>query len=199
MNMTRRTAIAGTAMIAAAASALAAPATYAIDSAHSSAQFRVKHLMIANVRGEFSKVTGSLTFDASNLAACAVEASIPIDTVNTREEARDKHLKSPDFFDAAKFPAITFKSTKFEAGSGKGNYKVTGDLTMHGVTKPVVLTVESSAEVKGMRGETRMGAQATTRINRKDFGVSWSRNLDGGGVAVSDEVDITIDMELIKK
>jgi polyisoprenoid-binding protein YceI len=173
-------------------------ATYDIDSAHSSANFKIRHMMISNVRGQFSKVTGSIEFDAKNPNASKVNAVIDVNTIDTREEARDKHLKSPDFFDVAKFPSITFKSKTF-APAGAGKYKVTGDLTIHGVTKEVVLDLSDvTPEAKGMRGETRIGGQAATKINRKDFGLTWSKSMDGGGVVVGDEVDITIDLELIK-
>jgi polyisoprenoid-binding protein YceI len=174
-------------------------ATYEIDSSHSSANFTVRHLMISNVRGQFSKVTGKVQFDPKNLAASSVEATIDTTTVNTREERRDAHLKSADFFDVAKYPSMTFKSKKF-AAAGAGKYKVTGDLTIHGVTKEVVLDLaEVTPETKGMQGETRVGGQASTKINRKDFGLTWSKTMDGGGAVVGDEVQITLDLELIKK
>ena len=186
----------------AAAIAVAAPAaaqTWDIDTAHSSAQFSVKHLMVSTVRGDFGKTTGTIEFDGKNVAGIKVNATIDATTINTRNEGRDKHLKSADFFDVEKFPTITFTS-KSVAAAGAGKFKVTGDLTMRGVTKQVVLDVEGpSAEIKGTRGETRIGATATTTINRQDFGVSWSRALDSGGVVVSDQVQITIDLELIKK
>lgn len=174
-------------------------ATYEIDSSHSSANFTVRHLMISNVRGQFSKVTGKVQFDPKNLAASSVEATIDTTTVNTREERRDAHLKSADFFDVAKYPSMTFKSKKF-AAAGAGKYKVTGDLTIHGVTKEVVLDLaEVTPETKGMQGETRVGGQASTKINRKDFGLTWSKTMDGGGAVVGDDVQITLDLELIKK
>lgn len=174
-------------------------ATYEIDSAHSSANFKIKHLMISNVRGHFSKVTGTVEFDPKNLSASKVEASVDVNTIDTREENRDKHLKSPDFFDVAKYPAMTFKSKKF-AAAGTGRYKVTGDFTLHGVTKELVLDLtDVTAEAKGMRGETRVGGQASTKISRKDFGLSWNRAIESGGVVVGDEVEITIDLELVKK
>ena len=186
----------------AAALAVAAPAaaqTWDIDTAHSSAQFAVKHLMVSTVCGDFGKTTGTIEFDGKNVSSIKVNATIDATSINTRNEGRDKHLKSADFFDVEKFPTITFTS-KSVAAAGAGKFKVTGDLTMRGVTKQVVLDVEGpSAEIKGMRGETRVGATATTTINRQDFGVSWSRALDGGGVVVSDQVQITIDLELIKK
>lgn len=181
-----------------AAAALQA-ANYEIDAAHSSANFKVRHMMISNVAGSFSKVTGTVVFDAKNLAASKVDATIDVSSVNTREERRDNHLKSPDFFDVAKYPTMTFKSKKF-AAAGQGAYKVTGDLTIHGVTKEVVLDLTGvTPEIKGMGGETRIGGTATTKINRKEFGLTWSKTLDGGGAVVGDEVTISIEMELIKK
>lgn len=176
------------------AAALAPAATYRIDPVHSSVQFKVKHLMITNVRGEFGKVTGTLVYDPAKPGDSKVEAVIPVDTINTREAKRDADLKGPDFFDAAKFPEATFKSKKFEA-AGPGKFKVTGDLTIRGVTKQVVLDVEGvSGEVKGQRGDMRMGAQATTRINRRDFGVSSSP-----AAVVADEVDLTLDLEFVRQ
>jgi polyisoprenoid-binding protein YceI len=174
-------------------------AAWEIDSSHSSAQFSVRHLMVSNVRGEFGKVTGTVDFDAKDPSKAKVEATIDAGTINTREQKRDEHLKSPDFFDVAKYPTITFKSKKVVA-AGAGKLKVTGDLTIHGVTKEVTLDVEGPAmETKDPWGNQRTGAQATTKINRKDFGLKWNKVLDGGGVAVGDEVTITIDVEMTKK
>ena len=174
-------------------------ATYEIDSAHSSAGFKVRHLMISNVRGQFTKVSGMAEFDAKNPAGSKVEATVDVSTIDTRVEARDKHLKSPDFFDVAKFPSITFKSKRFTA-AGEGKYKVTGDLMMHGVTKEVVVELaDVTSEVKGQRGETRIGGQASTKISRKDFGLSYGALMEGGGAVIGDEVEITLDLELVKK
>ncbi|MBS1834448.1 MAG: polyisoprenoid-binding protein [Acidobacteria bacterium] len=182
-----------------AAATVVSAANYTIDTAHTSAGFKVRHLMISNVKGEFTKTTGTVSFDPKNLAASSVDATVDVNTISTREPKRDAHLKSPDFFDAAKYPAMTFKSTKFEA-AGPGKYKVTGNLTLHGVTKPVVLDLTNvTPETKGMQGELRVGGQATTRINRKDFGLTWSKTMDGGGAVVGDEVDIVLDLELIKQ
>jgi len=182
--------------------ALAAPAfaqsTWEIDPAHSNVQFGVRHMMISTVHGKLPKLTATATGDEKDPAQAGVQASIDVASIDTGDEKRDAHLKSPDFFDAEKFPTITFKSTKVEA-AGDRRYKLHGDLTMHGVTKPVVLDVEATPEVKGMRGETRAGARATTKINRKDFGISWSKSMDGGGVVVGDEVEVTIDVEAVKK
>ena len=182
--------------------ALAAPAfaqsSWEIDPAHSNVQFGVRHMMISTVRGKFTKFTATATGDEKDAAHAGVQASIDVASIDTGDEKRDAHLKTADFFDAEKFPTITFKSTKVEA-AGDRRFKLHGDLTMHGVTKPVVLDVEATPEVKGMRGETRAGARATTKINRKDFGVNWSKTMDGGGVVVGDEVDVTIEVEGVKK
>jgi polyisoprenoid-binding protein YceI len=170
-------------------------ANWDIDSTHSSAHFSVKHLMISNVRGEFSKVTGKISYDPSNIGATKIEASIDASTVNTREEKRDEHLKSPDFLDTAKFPAITFKSTSVEKG-GDG-LKIHGDLTLHGVTKPVALDAElPSGETKDPWGGMRIGVSATTKINRRDFGLAFNQTLETGGLIVGDHLSISIDVEL---
>jgi polyisoprenoid-binding protein YceI len=182
--------------------ALAAPAlaqsTWEIDPAHSSIQFGVRHLMISTVRGKFPKFTATVVGDEKEPAKARVEATIDAASLDTGEPKRDEHLKSADFFDVAKYPMLTFKSTKVEA-AGDQRFKLYGDLTMHGVTKPVVLDVEATPEVKGMRGETRAGAHATTKVNRKDFGINWSKTMDGGGVVVGDDVDVTIEVEGVKK
>jgi polyisoprenoid-binding protein YceI len=177
---------------------LAFAAEFEIDSAHSAANFSVKHMMVSNVRGAFSKVTGTANIDEKDITKSTVQAVIDATTINTNEPKRDEHLKSPDFFDTAKFPTITFKSTKVEQAGQ--NLKVAGDLTMHGVTKPVVLEVEGfTTEAKDPWGNTKRGGVATTKINRKDFGLGWNKVLDTGGVAVGEEVSITLDLELNKK
>lgn len=178
-------------------SGIAGAATYRIDSAHSGASFKVRHLMISNVRGEFAKVTGTVDFDPTNLEESRIDATIDATTINTREAKRDAHLKSPDFFDTAKYPAITFVSKKITKAADN-QYKAVGDLTMHGVTREVTLDVEATPEIKDPRGGARLGAAATTKINRKDFGLNWNRGLETGGVVVGDEVEIVIDVELIK-
>lgn len=177
---------------------LAFAAEFVIDSAHSAANFSVKHMMVSNVRGAFSKVTGSANIDEKDITKSTVEAVIDATTVNTNEPKRDEHLRSADFFDTAKYPTITFKSTKVEKAGQ--NLKVTGDLTLHGVTKPVVLDVEGfTSEAKDPWGNIKRGGTATTKINRKDFGLGWNSVLETGGVAVGEEVAITLDLELNKK
>ena len=143
---------------------------WTIDSAHSAAHFAVRHMMVSTVRGDLGKITGTVTFDPAKPAAGTIEATIDVTGIDTREPGRDKHLKSADFFDVEKFPTITFKSTKIEPAAG-GGFKVTGDLTMKGVTKEVVLDVEAlRPAIKDQRGTARTGTTATTKLNRQDFG-----------------------------
>jgi len=177
--------------------ASAGTTTYQIDPRHSSAEFGVKHLMISTVRGEFHGVTGTVIVDDANVANSSVNVIIDAATVDTREPDRDKHLKSDAFFDVAKYPTITFKSTKIEKNAD-GSLKITGDLTIRGVTKTAVLTANApKAPIKDPWGLQRTAASGSTKINRQDFGVSWNQNLDGGGVVVGDEVTITLDVEMI--
>lgn len=172
--------------------------TYTIDSAHSSAQFSVRHLMVSNVKGEFNKMTGSVTWDEKNPAAISIDATIDVNTISTREPKRDEHLRSADFFDAAKYPTIAFKSSKaWKSGS---KWMVAGNLTLHGVTKPVTLTLDGpTAEMKDPWGMLRRGATATTTINRKEFGLGWNKALETGGVMVGEEVQITLDIAATRK
>ena len=174
-------------------------ATWEADPAHSSISFGIRHMMISTVHGQFKTFTAKATGDPAKPAAATIEATIDPASIDTANEKRDAHLKSPDFLDVAKFPTMTFKSTKIEA-AGPGKAKVTGDLTMHGVTKPVVLTVEGpSAVIKDPMGNEKAGATATTRISRKDFGIAWQKTLDGGGLMVGDDIDVTIEIEAVKK
>jgi polyisoprenoid-binding protein YceI len=170
-----------------------------IDPAHTAAQFAVKHLMISTVRGNFRNVNGTINWNESDVTKSTVNVTIDASTVDTGEQPRDKDLKSDKFFDTADYPTLTFKSTKVEqAGSGK--LKVTGDLTIRGVTKQVVLDVDGpSASVKDPWGNTRSALSASTKINRQDFGVKWNASIDGGGVVVGDDVNITIDLEMVKQ
>ena len=154
-------------------------------------------MMIANVRGKFSGITGVLHRVDADHTQSNLDVSIDVSTVNTQDEKRDGHLKSPDFFDVEKFPAMTFKSTHIEK-KGDG-FAVTGDLTIHGVTKPVILNVEEVSEpAKDPWGNTRIGLTATAKINRKDFGLGWNAPLEAGGVLVGEEVAITLDVQFIK-
>ena len=186
-----------TALVLVAASAAQAQ-TWTIDASHSGAHFAVRHMMVSTVRGDMGKVTGTVNFDGKNLAAAAVDATIDVTAISTRDEKRDAHLKSADFFDVATYPTMTFKSKKV-VPSADGSFKLVGDLTMHGVTKEVTLDVEALRPVVKMANGSRTGTTATTKLNRQDFGVKWSRTMDGGGVVVGDEVSVTIDLELIQQ
>ena len=194
-----KTAIAIAIAIVVALPVLAHADTWQIDSSHTSVEFTVRHMMISNVKGQFQKTTGTITANGNDPASAKIDVTIDASSVDTRVERRDAHLKSPDFLDVAKFPTIAFKSTKVEA-DGPGKWKVTGDLTIHGVTKPVVLEVEGSGEpIHDPMGNTRAGASATTKIKRSDFGLTWNKALETGGVMVGDEVAISIDVEAIKQ
>jgi polyisoprenoid-binding protein YceI len=172
--------------------------TYQIDPVHSHLQFAVRHLMVSNVRGSFSGVKGTVSYDPANPSATTLEAVIDVNTVNTNDEKRDGHLKTADFFDTALYPEITFKSTHVEK-EDESDYKVTGDLTMHGVTKPVVLTVtDVSPEGKDPWGGTRIGCTAKTKIKRSDFGLNWNAALETGGFVISDDVRIEFELEFVK-
>jgi polyisoprenoid-binding protein YceI len=173
--------------------------TYQIDTAHTHAQFKVRHLMISNVKGDFDKVTGTIVLDDTNPSASSINVSIDVNSISTREPQRDTHLKSADFFDAAKFPTITFIS-KEVVKSGDDSYEVVGDLTIHGVTKTVDLNVESvTPEVKDPFGLLRRGAEAKTTIMRSDFGLVYNSVLETGGVMIGDDIHITIDTEFTRQ
>ena len=168
-----------------------------IDRAHSAAQFSVRHMMVSTVRGHFGKLTGTVIYDPAKPAASSVQAEVDVTTIDTREPKRDAHLKSADFFDAEKHPTMTFKSTKVEP-AGPGKLKLTGDLTIRGVTKQVVFDVDGLTDPVKDKAGLRMGASATAKISRKDFGMTFNRILETGGVTVGDEVTITIDVELVR-
>jgi polyisoprenoid-binding protein YceI len=177
----------------------AATSNWQIDPAHSSAQFAVRHMAISTVRGAFSKVTGSVVFDDKDISKSVVDVTIDVASVDTRQPDRDNDLKSDKFFDVAHFPSITFKSKKVEQAA-PGKLKITGDLTIRGTTKEVVLDVDGpTAPVKDPWGNQRVAANATTKINRQDYGVKWNATLDNGGVVVGDDVSIIIDVELVKQ
>lgn len=173
--------------------------TWEIDPAHSSAQFAVKHLVISTVRGHMGKVTGTLNLDEQDVSKSTIEATVDAAGIDTREAKRDDHLRSPEFLDTAQYPTITFKSTKITK-LASDRYKVTGDLTMRGVTKAVTLDVEGSpTPLKDPFGNTKIGGVVKTRLNRKDFGVNWSKTMDNGGLVVGDDVDVTIDVQFVQK
>lgn len=183
----------------AATPALAGSSTWQIDPDHTSAQFAIKHLMVSTVRGHLGPVTGTATIDDGDITASSVTASVDVKGIDTRNQKRDDHLRSADFFDVARHPTLTFASKKVEQ-VGDGRYTVTGDLTLRGVTRQVVLDLEGSpTPMQDPFGKTRIGGSATTTLNRKDFGLNWSKTLDGGGLVVGDEVDVTIDIELIRQ
>ncbi len=177
----------------------AATSTWQIDPNHSAAQFAVRHLAISTVRGAFTKVSGTVQFDDKDISKSSVEVTIDAASVDTRVADRDKDLRSDHFFEVEKYPTLTFKSTKVEQVE-VGKLKVTGDLTIHGVTKQVVLDVEGpTAPVKDPWGNQRAAANATTKINRQDFGVKWNAKMDNGGWVVGDDVAIAIDVEMVQK
>ncbi|NUM57293.1 MAG: YceI family protein [Bdellovibrionaceae bacterium] len=171
---------------------------YQIDPSHSSASFSIKHMMIAKVHGSFDKITGVLNYDANSPLKSNVEVSIDASSINTREPQRDAHLKSPDFFDVEKYPTISFTSKRIEGSAG--NLKLLGDLTIHGVTQQVNLEVEGpTEEMKDPWGNLKIGASASTKIKRKDFGLTWNAALEAGGFLVGDDVTITLDIQFVKQ
>jgi len=183
--------------------ALLAPVAFAdtwnIDPAHTTVEFSVRHMTISNVKGVFNKVSGQVTANGTDPSQVQIEATIDAASLDTRQPKRDEDLKGPNFFDVAKYPTITFKSKKIEA-NGEGKYKLTGDLTLHGVTKEVTLDVEGpSTQVKDPHGNIHIGAHATTTINRQDFGLTFNRTIDTGGLMIGNDVSITIDVEVVKK
>ena len=172
--------------------------TWNIDPAHSAAEFKVRHMMISYVKGKFSGLSGVLKLDETDYSRSTVEVSIPAASVSTVDEKLDAHLKNEDFFDVDKFPTLTFKSTGIRSTGGQ-DYEVTGDLTIRGVTNPVVLSVNDLSEPsKDPWGNQRIGLSGSAKVNRKDFGLVWNAPLEFGGVLVGDEVTITLDVQFIK-
>ena len=167
---------------------------WVIDPDHSVAGFVVRHMMVTNVRGQFNKISGAVHFDPSNVADSSVETTVDVSGITTGIPKRDEHLLSNDFFDAAKFPNMIFRSTKVEGAAGN-RFKVFGDLTIRGITRPVTLDAEYSGPIKGTEGELSIGFSGTAKINREDFGLNWNVSLEGGGVVVGREVQIYIDVE----
>jgi polyisoprenoid-binding protein YceI len=172
--------------------------TWAIDPVHSAGEFAVKHLMVATVRGHFKITEGTIVINEANHTASSVTATLDPTTINTREEKRDAHLQSADFFETEKYPAITFQSTRVEKVNDE-KWKVFGDLSFHGVTKEVELDVEEGGEIKDPYGKQRRGFTAETTIDRKDFGLNWNGALETGGFMVSDRVKITLDISAIRQ
>jgi polyisoprenoid-binding protein YceI len=195
----RRIAISGVIALFMALPAVAPAGTWELDPAHTGVQFKVRHLMVSYVRGDFEKVSGKIIYDERDISKSSADIAIDVASINTRVTKRDAHLKSPDFLDAGKYPFITFKSKKVEK-PGPGKLKMAGDLTIRGVTREVVLDVEGpTPPVKDPQGKTRVGGTVSTKINRKDFGLTWNMAIETGGVVVGDEVEITIDIEILKE
>ena len=172
--------------------------TWNLDLSHSEVNFAVKHMMISTVRGKFNKFSGTIDFNEADPTHSSIDVSIDVASIDTRDEKRDGHLKSGDFFDVEKFPAITFKSTKVEKVSDS-TAKVTGDLTIRGVSRPVVLDVTYAGQAKSPWGTTSAGFSASTKINRKDWGLTWNVALETGGVLVGEDISIAIEAELVKQ
>ena len=172
--------------------------TWAIDPAHTGLEFAVKHLMISTVRGRFGEVEGTLTLDGRNPAASTVEVSIPVASIDTRNEQRDAHLRSADFFDAEQFPAITFRGKRVE-GDATGDFRLVGDLTIRGVTREITLDVESNGRSRDPWGNEKIGFEARGKIARSEFGLNWNQALETGGVLVGDEIKLTIDAQFVKR
>lgn len=170
--------------------------TWNIDIGHSGVNFAVRHMVFAKVRGRFRDWQASLSYDPANLAAASVNVEIDAGSIDTGVADRDKHLRSADFFDVEKFPTMTFKSKRVEKPSSEG-FQLVGDLSLHGVTKEVTLDVEIGGRQKDPWGSERVGYSATTRIDRKDFGLTWNQALEAGGIMVGDRVDITLEVEAV--
>ena len=188
------------ALLAGVAMLVSAPAfaqTWAIDSAHSTVQFAVRHMTISNVRGDFSGVTGTVDYDGKDATKAKINATIDVNTINTREAKRDAHLKSADFFDAEKFPTMTFVSTSITPAGGN-KYTLNGQLTIHGVTKPIALDLELTP-VMTAQNVQRFGASATGMLKRSEYGLTWNRALEAGGVMVGDDVNLILDFEIVRK
>ena len=172
--------------------------TYQLDPSHSSINFSVKHMMIAKVHGGFEKMSGVLSYDSKNPTATTVEVNIEVASINTRDTARDTHLKSADFFDTEKYPSITYKSVRVQ--EKKGDLTIVGELTIHGVTHPVTVELERpSEEMKDPWGNLKIGASGSAKVKRKDFGLTWNAALEAGGLLVGDDVNITLDVQFVKQ
>jgi len=171
---------------------------FEIDSAHASAQFKVRHLMVSNVRGELGAISGEALIDEADLSRSEVTAKIDVTAIDTKNPDRDAHLRGPDFFDVERYPSITFRSHSVRA-LADNQLQISGELTIRGVTRNETLNAELSEPVTDPWGNVKRGVTATARLNRKDFGVSWNAAMDAGGVVVGDNVDVTIELELVKR
>jgi polyisoprenoid-binding protein YceI len=179
--------------------AIAGAATYQLDPVHSSIQFKIRHLTVSNVTGTFTKFKGSASMDGEDPATLKVEVTIEAASVDTGNEKRDAHLRTADFLDTARYPTISFVSKKIAKGD-PGKLKITGDLTLHGVTREITVDLEGpTPEVKDPWGGFRRGATGTTRIDRRDFGITWNTPLDSGGLLVGNEVAIYVEVEWVRK
>lgn len=194
----KRLALALGLLACAAVAAPVAAATFAIDRAHSSVDFKVKHMMVSNVKGGFDDFAGTVEYDPADPKSWKVEAVIQAASIDTGVQKRDDHLRSADFFDVATFPTLAFKSTGVKAGAD-GTFLLTGDLTMHGVTKPITLALEVNGMVKDPQGNTRVGFSASGKLNRSDYGLTWNKTMETGGVLVGDDVALTIEVEAAQK
>jgi polyisoprenoid-binding protein YceI len=171
---------------------------YQIDTSHSSVEFSVRHMMVSKARGSFDKWSGTVALNEANPAATTVDITLDAASINTKDEKRDGHLKSADFFDVEKFPTLHFKSTKVEVAADKKTAKLTGDLTIRDVTKPAVLNVEYQGSAKSPWGTTSYGFSASTKINREDWGLNWNAALETGGWLVGKDIQIDIELELVQ-
>lgn len=193
--MKRQTALLATLLLA---TSQAFAADYTVDPDHTSVGFKIKHLAISSVSGRFTDVKGTFSYDPAKVADAKAEATIAVKSINTEQAKRDEHLRSPDFFNVPQFPDMSFKSTKIIPGADK-TFKAQGDLTIHGVTKPVTFDVTYGGETKDMYGNQRAAFEATAKINRKDFGLTWNKALETGGLVVGDDVTIMLEVEGIQK
>jgi len=178
-------------------SSLFAAEKFILDASHSTVEFSVRHMVLSNVKGQFTDISGTILYDENDLSKSSIEAVIKVASINTNDVKRDDHLRSPDFFDAGKFPEITFKSTKIDKAGDA--YLITGTLTMRDVTKEISFPLEVTGRLTDPWGNVRMGAEATLKLDRQDYGISWSKTLDGGGLVVGDEVKIGLSVEAIKQ
>jgi polyisoprenoid-binding protein YceI len=173
------------------------PTTWNIDSTHTGIHFSVRHMVVAKVRGTFKAFSGTVQLDPRSPAGASVTARIEAASIDTGVEQRDAHLKSPDFFDVAKFPALTFRSTKVEPAGGN-NLRVTGELTIRDITRPVVLEVEQLGTAKDPWGQTRIAFEAKTSVDRREFGLTWNQALEAGGVLVGDKIEIALEVQAVQ-
>ncbi len=170
---------------------------FEIDNDHSSVAFAVKHLVLSNAKGNFKNFNGIITYDPKDITKSSVNVSIKVDSIDTDNEKRDEHLKTAEFFDAAKYPEITFVSKQIKKAKGNNNYICIGNLTMHGVTKQISLPFQITGLIKGMKGESRLGANAAITLNRKDFGLNWNKTMDNGGLVIGEQVKVSLEVEAI--